>query len=227
METAQLPHRNRSKEHRTTIIAAACVAAAVCLCVAALAGPSYWRYASYAPQEGDVIFQSLPRGPLVNAIEGATKSPWSHCGIVARDASGNWIVYEAFQGVETTPLREFIFRSRNGQFAIYRWKEQYQSQVPAILAAARDCLGRPYDARYRLDDEAIYCSELIYKAFLSATGEEAGRLVRLVELDWQDYRPLIEQLEGGPVPLDRLMIAPRDLAEAHQLELVLHFDAKP
>ena len=38
----------------------------------------------YMPRDGDVVFQSLPHNPLVNAIEGATNSRFSHCGIVAR-----------------------------------------------------------------------------------------------------------------------------------------------
>ena len=36
--------------------------------------------ATYSPREGDVVFQSLPRGDLVDAIEGITNSPFSHCG---------------------------------------------------------------------------------------------------------------------------------------------------
>ena len=224
MTIAQAPQQRRKSERRRSIFALACIALAVGLSLAAIYGPAYWRYASYEPREGDVIFQSLPRGPLVNAIEGATHSPWSHCGIVGRDSDGRWIVYEALNGVEATPLKQFVSRSRNEQYAIYRWKEPYQEHVPAILAATRRYLGRPYDSRYRWDDEAIYCSELVYKAFLTATGEKAGELVALADLDWQGYRSLIEQLEGGPVPVDRRMITPRDLADAHQLELVMHFE---
>ena len=52
----------------------------------------------------------------VNAIEGVTQSPYSHCGIVAL-RHRKWIVYEAYRGVEETSLREFVFRggySRSG-----------------------------------------------------------------------------------------------------------------
>jgi Permuted papain-like amidase enzyme, YaeF/YiiX, C92 family len=80
--------------------------------------------------------------------------------------------------------------------------------------------GRPYDIRYELDDEKIYCSELIYKAFRTATGEELGKLQRLGDLDWRPYRETIEAIENGPAPLDRLMITPRSLSEAAQLMLV-------
>ena len=82
-------------------------------------------------------------------------------------------------------------------------------------------LDRPYDTRYKMDDDRIYCSELIYKAYRAASGGgEAGRLVRLGDLNWGKYERTIIELEGGPPPLDREMITPRDLALAPQLELV-------
>ena len=89
-----------------------------------------------------------------------------------------------------------------------------------MLAQVRTQLGKPYDIRYRLDDEKIYCSELIYKAYLATTGEPVGKLVALGDLDWGPHERFIEQIEGGPVPLDRQMITPRDLAAAQQLALI-------
>lgn len=176
-----------------------------------------WR--EYKPQEGDVLFQSLPRQELVNAIEGCTASPWSHCGIVAR-VDGRWVVYEAIGEVRVTPIDDFYRRSREGRFAAYRLKPEFQKHVPGVLKKTRGYLGRPYDLRYRMDDEAIYCSELIYKAYRDATGEALGKLVKLGDLKWRPYQQIIERLEGGPVPVDREMITPRDLATAEQLERI-------
>ncbi len=187
--------------------------------------PGWWAYVNYEPQEGDVIFQSLPFSRLVNAIEGATRSPYSHCGIVAKE-NDRWIVYEAFKPVGPTPLREFISRGRNQAFAVYRWRAEHQPLIPGILTNVRGYRGRPYDARYRLDDNAtsIYCSELIYLAYRDASGgKDLGRLVTLGELHWQPYNDLIEQLEQAPPPLDREIITPRDLARAPELERVYSF----
>ena len=130
-------------------------------------------------------------------------------------------MYEAYDGVEVTPLKEFIFRGRDVGFAVYRLRSEYQSNIPATIAHAATYLGRPYDVRYRMDDEKIYCSELIYKAYGKATsGEKLGELVRLGDLNWQPYESTIEYFEEGPVPLQREMITPRDLARAKQFELV-------
>lgn len=176
--------------------------------------------ARYEPREGDVIFQSLPHGPVVWAIEGVTRSPYSHCGIVGRE-DDRWIVYEAIGRVRITPLRDYLERGRGGGFAVYRLRDEFAGHIPATLACCREYLGRPYDIRYRLDDEKIYCSELIYKAFRDATqGAELGTLSRFGDMDWGAYEVLIREVEGGPVPVDRMMITPVDLARAPQLEPV-------
>jgi hypothetical protein len=175
---------------------------------------------NYQPRAGDVIFQSLPHSRVVNAIEGATGSPYSHCGIVAQE-DGAWMVYEAFGPVGPSPLAAFVARGRGEAFAVYRLREAHQPLVPAVLDSVRRFQGRPYDERYRLDDDAekIYCSELIYLAYREATGGEAlGREVTLGELRWQPFRQVIERIEKGPPPLDRSFITPRDLARASQLE---------
>ncbi len=180
--------------------------------------PQIW-FASYEPQEGDVLFQSLPRQALSIAIEGATDSPWSHCGIVAQE-DGQWFVYEAYGHVQRVTLREFWRRSRRNRFAVHRWREEERRHISGVLAQVKLRMGLPYDSRYEMDDEKLYCSELIYKAFLAVTGRPLGELVKLGDLNWQPHRALIEQLEGGPVPVNRMMITPRHLANAPELELL-------
>lgn len=184
--------------------------------------PSYAAYLRYEPKEGDVVFQSLPHHALIDAIEGATHSPYSHCGIVGKE-DGGWYVYEAFRGVERTSLRTWCGRGRDGAFAVFRLREEYQPKVPEILRHVREYLGRPYDLHYRMDDEKIYCSELVYKAFLKATGKPLGKTVRFGELDWKPYRKTVESIEQGPAPVDREMITPRHLSEADALQLVYRY----
>lgn len=76
-------------------------------------------YYCSAKEEGDVLFQSLPHGDLVDAIEGVTKSEWSHCGIlVKRDK--HWFVAEAIGEVRYTPLYLWIVRGRRSRVEAYR-----------------------------------------------------------------------------------------------------------
>lgn len=187
-------------------------------------GPAYVAFLKYVPREGDILFQSLPHSQLVNAIEGATGSSFSHCGIVSKQ-DGQWLVYEAYRGVATTPLREFVFRGRDRGFAVYRLKDAQQQHISATIARVQSYLGRPYDVRYRMEDDAIYCSELIYKAYRDASGgEQLGRLERLGDLNWRPYESTIMYYERDSPPLEREMITPRGLALAEQLELVFAHD---
>lgn len=61
----------------------------------------------YTPQQGDILFQSLPHIPVIDAIEGCTHSPYSHCGIVMNEG-GVWHVLEAIGPVRVTRLDRWI-----------------------------------------------------------------------------------------------------------------------
>jgi hypothetical protein len=78
------------------------------------------------------------------------------------------VVLEAIGPVQETPLDEWIARGRSSYFAPFRIVPPYDGAIPRFLESARSYLGRPYDVLYELDDEKIYCSELI-KAFGAAT----------------------------------------------------------
>lgn len=198
-------------------------AALLCLALCSLPGgcgtQGYGRNGAYRPQEGDVVFQSLPHGELIDAIEGATGSPYSHCGLVRSTALG-WTVVEAVQPVCETPLENWITQARDDVVHVYRLRQADANLRKALVKEAQSFLGLPYDLRFRLDDEKIYCSELIYKAHQKATGKPLGQTCRLGDLPWQPFRDLITRIEKGPVPEDREMITPKALSEAPELEFI-------
>lgn len=189
----------------------------------ALSACSGDKQTTYEPMEGDILFQSLPNEPgmdLVDAIEGATESPYSHCGMVTRDGD-EWIVLEAIGPVKETPLQDYIQRGRDNRFWAYRFDEDKRKHIPVALKAMREDLGKDYDPRYRFDSEHIYCSELIFRGWKAATGEDLGKVVTLGDLKWERYKPVIEAIEGqGNLPLDREMITPRDMAKAKGLKQI-------
>lgn len=197
--------------------------AALLLALSSCGIPGKSARATYQPVEGDILFQSLPNPPgldLVDAIEGSTGSPYSHCGMVFQE-DGSWQVIEAIGPVKITPLDDYIARGRGKQVWAYRLDETSRKKVPAALTAMKKDLGKHYDPRYRFDDEAIYCSELIWRGWKAATGKELGTTVTLGSLNWQPYQAVIEAIEGpGNLPLDRKMITPRDLAKAKELRRV-------
>ena len=177
------------------------------------------RPADYQPADGDFLFQSLPHNRLIDAIEGSTGSPFSHCGIVVKKI-GEWKVIEAIGPVKETPLQQWLYQGRGDAFVAYRLRAPLQAQVPQIIAAAERYTGRPYDLHYDLDDARIYCSELLWKATRDATGVKLGKLQKVGELNWKPYEAVIRELENGALPLEREMITPRSLTEDPRLEEV-------
>ncbi|PTX97406.1 hypothetical protein DB346_20640 [Verrucomicrobia bacterium LW23] len=174
----------------------------------------------YAPQEGDVLFQPLPLNELAAAIEGVTQSRLSHCGAVVSE-NGSWQVIEATSGgVRQTPLALWLVRGRKGSVIAMRPDARYAGKIPEFIAAMKSYIGKPYDYRYQMSDDAIYCSELVYKGFKTATGEEMGRLQKLGDMNWRPHARFIVQMEGGPVPKEREMITPIGLSKAPQLKEV-------
>ena len=185
--------------------------------------PVLYNYLRYSPQEGDIVFQSLPRGDLVDAIEGITHSPYSHCGVILRNDKNQWVVVESIFSVHETPLFAWEFRGRGGGFTAYRLDPKYDSLIPEFKKDLLSYLGRPYDFNYDMTNgNAVYCSDLVYLAFDKASGEKMGTLEKLRDLDWKPYEEFIKTEQGGGLPLDRVMITPASLARAPQLHEVYH-----
>jgi Permuted papain-like amidase enzyme, YaeF/YiiX, C92 family len=174
---------------------------------------SLWQLTEYRPKDGDIVFQSLPHMDLVDAIEGISNSPWSHCGVVVYEQH-RWLVVEAIGKVRKTPLSLWIMRGRKGHFEAYRTTLALPSGDEPLHAALNHCLGRPYDLHYAPGDDEIYCSELVYDAYRDAYGVKLGEWQALGDLNWKPYEGLIRSMEQGVVPLERPIITPVGLTRS-------------
>lgn len=186
---------------------------------------SLWQLFVYDPRDGDVVFQSLPHGELVDAIEGATNSPWSHCGVVVFEHHA-WFVFESIGKVRKTPLPLWIMRGRRGHFEVYRPRFSIPPGDEPLHTALATYLGRPYDYHYAPGEEEIYCSELVYDACRYAFGVKLGEWQTLDELNWKPYQKLIRWREDGVIPLERPIITPVGLTRSSLLERVYPKDSK-
>lgn len=174
-------------------------------------------------QEGDILFQSLPHGDLVEAIEGVSRSEWSHCGILVRK-DGKWMVAEAIVDVHYTPLSVWIIRGRGNKIHSYRVKglsEKVPDFAHKLHQGISEHLGKPYDLSYAPDDDLIYCSELVYKVYDRHLGIKIGQWDKLGDLNWKPHQDFILTIEGS-VPLERPMITPVGLTRSEKLERVFY-----
>lgn len=170
-------------------------------------------------REGDIVFQSLPHGSLVDAIEGVTHSSWSHCGILLKK-DGDWVVAEAIGEVRYTPLKLWVLRGRGCKVAAYRVKQIPDGFRDKLFKGVQPFLGKPYDFSYAPEDNEIYCSELVYKVYDRSLDIRIGEWERLGDLNWKPFEPFIRSLEAGRLPLDRRMITPVGLTRSPLVEKV-------
>jgi hypothetical protein len=181
--------------------------------------PSLWQLFVYHPRDGDIVLQSLPHGELVDAIEGVTRSPWSHCGVVVHEHHCWWVM-ESIGHVRKTLLPLWLIRGRHGSFEAYRFTRVLASNEDRLHQALDRYMGRPYDYHYAPGDNEIYCSELVYDVFRDAFGVKLGEWQRLTDLNWRPYERLIRWTEQGPVPLDREIITPIGLTRTNLIRRV-------
>jgi len=132
---------------------------------------------NFVLQPGDLLFQDLDCGPFCDAIEKVTTgyhgANFSHVGIVARDNNSNFVVIESLpDGVVATPLQSFLDRSLDAnhqpKVVVGRLKQKYHNLIPFALNEVFALKGKPYDEVFAINNDAYYCSELIYEIFLRA-----------------------------------------------------------
>jgi hypothetical protein len=170
-------------------------------------------------RSGDIVFQHLP-SRLGSVICDVTDSQFSHCGIVVVREGSRPYVLEAIGPVRFINLQDWLKQGDRGRFQQMRLRDVTEPEIKASLLEAAKLLGRPYDIQYELDEDKIYCSELVYKAFLGGAKIEVGEKQPLRDLNWRPHELFIRALAGGELPLDREMVTPDSVARSPKLKLV-------
>lgn len=175
-------------------------------------------------KNGDLIFQSSLSGQS-KAIQLATHSTYSHCGIVFRE-NNRYYVFEAVQPVKKTPLRKWIARGDGGKYVVKRLKNADQVLTPAVLQKMKQIAGqfagKKYDLTFEWSDERMYCSELIWKIYQRATGIEIGRLAKLSSFDLSRdiVKKKMQERYGQQIPWDEPVISPAAVFDSEWLVTV-------
>lgn len=162
-------------------------------------------------KDGDIIFQSSTAGQS-HAIQLATKSKYSHCGIIYKDGD-NFYVYEAIQPVKRTPIKDWIARGDDGHYVIKRLKNDtaLTPEARAIMRSeAKKYIGKDYDRYFEWSNDRIYCSELVWKVYKDGAGIEVGKLQELKEFDLSNsvVSSLAKERYGDNIPLNETVISP-------------------
>ena len=175
-------------------------------------------------KNGDLIFQTS-LSPQSNAIQLATKSKYSHCGLIYKDGN-DFYVFEAVQPVQRTQLDKWIARGQDGKYVIKRLKNADQVLTPTTLIKMKQVgdqfNGKNYDSTFEWSDDRIYCSELIWKIYQRATGIEIGKLEKISDFDLTNeaVKKKMKERYGDKIPTEEIVISPASIFDSELLKTV-------
>ncbi|AXG74570.1 YiiX family permuted papain-like enzyme [Flavobacterium arcticum] len=174
---------------------------------------------------GDIIFQTSTSAQS-KAIQLATKSKYSHCGIIYKEGN-DYFVYEAIQPVQKTPLSKWISRGENNHYVVKRLKEANATLTPTAFQkmkkAGSTFNNKNYDLYFEWSNERVYCSELVWKIYKEGTGLEVGKTQQLKEFDLSHpaVQEKIKERYGNNIPLNEKVISPAAIFESDLLYTVI------
>ncbi len=172
-------------------------------------------------REGDLIFQTSNSGQSL-AIQLATKSIYSHCGVIFKE-NGKFYVLEAVQPVKRTPLDQWIARGDGGKYVVRRLNNAEEVMTPKVIAKmkaeGKSLTGKNYDLAFEWTDDKIYCSELAWKLYNRATGLEVGKLQKLGEFDLSNaiVKQKLKERYGDEIPMEETVISPGSIFDSELL----------
>ena len=175
-------------------------------------------------QNGDLIFH-ISKSEQSEAIQLATKSEYSHCGLIYKKEN-DFFVAEAIQPVSLTPLNEWIARGENGHYVVKRLKNADQILTPDILKKMKmegeKFIGKNYDFNFNWNDDKIYCSELVWKIYKRATGIEIGKLEKLGDFDLTNNKVItvLADRYKNNIPVNEIVISPASIFNCNLLYTV-------
>ena len=135
-------------------------------------------------QTGDLVFVGIPAGydldsdSMDSAIADATGDPDGitliHTAILDMTGGEPWIIDATIRrGVDRHPLDTFVrdFTLKDGSlpvFLVKRLKDDRRAEE--FVDNARHFQGLPYDVSFLPDNDAYYCTELVYDSYLAPDG---------------------------------------------------------
>jgi hypothetical protein len=178
----------------------------------------------YELQNGDIIFQSSTSNQS-KAVELATRSPYSHMGIIYIKDNKPY-VYEASNVVKLTEFKTWVKRGKKSKYEIKRLKNAKgllnNKHMEKLYEAGMKYRGKLYDLYFEWSDDRIYCSELVWKIYKDALGIEIGTLTCLKDFDLtsNEVRKKLAERYGNSIPENELVISPDNMYTSDLLRLI-------
>ena len=159
---------------------------------------------------------------LEYAVQLATNSYYSHCGIIIH-LQGKAYVFEAIEPVGVRPIESWIESGKEQKYAVYRLENLTLSaeQLLTMRAYLEAQIDKHYDLGFNWSDKEMYCSELVYKAYKSVGIELCHtKALRDFNLESPQVRRIMQQRYGTQIPYDEPMVSPGQLSESKFLHQI-------
>lgn len=123
-------------------------------------------------KNGDLIFVGAQTEELSGAINRVTKlseeTNFDHVGLIEKTSDSFFVLHAAPMGGSQREEIHHFYTSqteKNNKIVIYRLKDDYQKTIPNAISKAKTMLGKPYNWLYILNDDELYCSDFVERAF--------------------------------------------------------------
>ena len=177
-------------------------------------------------KNGDLIFVGAQTEELSGAINRVTKlsdeTNFDHVGLIEKTSDSFFVLHAAPMGGSQREEIHHFYTSqteKNNKIVIYRLKDDYQKTIPNAISKAKTMLGKPYNWLYILNDDELYCSDFVERAFrndnvfelipMNFKNKETGK----IDDFWVDFY----RKKGKDVPQDEPGTNPNQLASSEKL----------
>lgn len=177
-------------------------------------------------QNGDLIFVGAQTEELSGAISRVTKisdqTNFDHVGLIEKTTDSIFVLHAAPMGGSQREEIHHFYKSqteKNNQIVIYRLKKEIQPTISKAIEKAKTMLGKPYNWLYILNDDELYCSDFVERAFrddkvfelipMNFKNNETG----IIDNFWVEFY----RKKGKEVPQDQPGTNPNQLATSEKL----------
>lgn len=177
-------------------------------------------------KNGDLIFVGAQTEELSGAISRVTKisdkTNFDHVGLIEKTSDSIFVLHAAPMGGSRREEVHHFYTSqteKKNKIVIYRLQKEYQSTIPNAITKAKTMLGKPYNWLYILNNDELYCSDFVERAFrndevfelipMNFKNKETG----IIDDFWIDFY----KKKGKEVPQDEPGTNPNQLASSEKL----------
>ena len=177
-------------------------------------------------KNGDLIFVGAQTEELSGAISRVTKisekTNFDHVGLIEKTSDSIFVLHAAPMGGSQREEIHHFYTSqteKKNKIVIYRLQKEYQATIPNAITKAKTMLGKPYNWLYILNDDELYCSDFVERAFrndkvfklipMNFKNKETG----IIDDFWIDFY----KKKGKEVPQDEPGTNPNQLASSEKL----------